>query len=264
MCAKLRTMRFFEQAPAGVLLGMSLQNAAAQHSPAAEFKGSVFTLTILLIRRLDLNEITSAIQSRLTQAPGFFLNAPVVLDLAPVSAAPATLDFVALTALLRAEKLVPVGVVNGSDRQHQAAIGAGLALLQDSSTRRSVAPKALPKPTSEITTPSTPSKMVTQPVRSGQQVYAKGGDLILLAAVNAGAEVIADGSVHVYAPLRGRALAGVQGDKTARIFTLNFGAEMVAIAGHYRVFEEPPSSDVLNKPAHIALNDETLLITSMN
>ncbi len=243
---------------------MSSQNAVVQQSPAVEFKGSVFTLTILLIRRLDFDEIVSAIQARLAQAPSFFLNAPVVLDLAPVNADSLTLDFAALAALLRIEKLVPVGVTNGSSEQNKAAISAGLALLQSSPSRRPAEPKTVSEP--EILDVVTPiaSKVVTQPVRSGQQIYARGGDLVLLAAVNPGAEVIADGSIHIYAPLRGRALAGVQGDENARIFTLNFGAEMVAIAGHYRVFEEPPSSDVLNKTAHVALDGEKLLITSMS
>jgi len=166
--------------------------------------------------------------------------------------------------------LVPVGITNGSEEQNQGAVTAGFALLQNSPQRRTAQSKQEPvqdvvsEPEIVEVPTSIPAKVVSQPVRSGQQVYAKGCDLILLAAVNPGAEVIADGNIHVYAPLRGRALAGVQGNEEARIFALNFGAEMVSIAGHYRVFEERPSSDVLGKAAQVALDGEKLLISSMN
>jgi septum site-determining protein MinC len=248
---------------------MSSQTAVAQQSPAVEFKGSVFTLTILLIRSSDPEEIASDIRERLAQAPNFFLNAPVVLDLAPLKDSAEMLDFSALANLLGEEKLVPVGVCNCSNEQGEAAIEAGLAVMQNSPSRRAekkAEPKAKPVVEPQIVEVATyvPAKVVTQPVRSGQQVYAKGGDLILLAAVNPGAEVIADGNIHVYAPLRGRALAGVQGDETARIFSLNFGAEMVAIAGHYRIFEEQPSDNVLGKATQVTLEGEKLLVTSMN
>ncbi len=253
---------------------MSSHNAVAQQSPAVEFKGSVFTLTILLIRRFDLNEIAADIKARLAMAPSFFINAPVVLDLALLQKETTALDFAALASLLRAEKLVPVGVSNASDIQHQAAVDNGLALIQNSPARRQgetqVEPKQKPvkaeseKVMIEVPIAANPTKVVTQPVRSGQQVYAKGGDLIVLAAVNAGAEVIADGNIHVYAPLRGRALAGVQGDSGAQVFCLSFGAEMVAIAGNYRVFEDQPSSDVQGKTTQIKLNGEKLLVTALN
>jgi len=254
---------------------MSSHNAVAQQSPAVEFKGSVFTLTILLIRRFDLNEIAADIKARLAMAPGFFENAPVVLDLAPLSDETTALDFAALVSLLRSEKLVPVGVSNASDIQRQAAADNGLALLNASN--RQAAPKAEAKPQPkpepekvivevpvEVPVAARPTKVITQPVRSGQQVYAKGGDLIVLAAVNNGAEVIADGNIHIYAPLRGRALAGVQGDEQARIFCLNFGAEMVAIAGNYRVFEDEPSSEVQGKATQISLSGEKLLVTALS
>lgn len=256
---------------------MSSHNAVAQQSPAVEFKGSVFTLTILLIRRFDLTEIAADIQARLAMAPGFFENAPVVLDLALLQEETTALDFAALVSLLRAEQFVPVGICNASEIQHQAAIDNGLALLQHKPARRPVeaAPESTPAPRSEakaaaetrlveVPVAAVPTKVVTQPVRSGQQVYVKGGDLIVLAAVNAGAEVIADGNIHVYAPLRGRALAGVQGDQTARIFCLNFGAEMVAIAGNYRVFEEQPSRDSQGKTTQISLDGDKLLVTALN
>ncbi|TPW14125.1 MAG: septum site-determining protein MinC, partial [Halothiobacillaceae bacterium] len=110
------------------------------------------------------------------------------------------------------------------------------------------------------TTESSATKVIYQPIRSGQQIYAKGGDLIVLAAVNAGAEIIADGNIHIYAPLRGRALAGVRGNNSARIFCYNMEAELVAVAGHYRVFEERVPSEFRNKAVQIYLDNEQLKI----
>ena len=101
--------------------------------------------------------------------------------------------------------------------------------------------------------------VVDRPLRSGQQVYAKGGDLVVLAAVNNGAEVIADGSIHVYAPLRGRAVAGAKGDTTARIYSTCLDAELISIAGTYRTTENPLPADVVGKPAQIRLEGERLV-----
>lgn len=248
---------------------MSLQDVAGRPRPAAEFKGSVFTFTVLLIRRFELDEIAADVRARVAQAPQFFLNAPVVLDLAQVSGQ-ADADLPSLAALLRAEKLVPVAVCNGDEAHNAAALAAGLALLQRSGARRTPLPSAKPAAVAEPVAAEAPAgpaakgaRVVTQPVRSGQQIYARGGDLIVLAAVNPGAEVIADGNIHVYAPLRGRALAGVLGDGNARIFSLNFGPEMVAIAGTYRVFEEPPPAQLHGKPVQVALDGEKLLLTAL-
>lgn len=111
---------------------------------------------------------------------------------------------------------------------------------------------------------STPiTRVVRQPVRSGQRIYHQGGDLVLLAAVNAGAEIMADGNIHVYAPLRGRALAGVKGETEARIFCLHMEAELVAIAGQYRVFENKVPPEMLGKPVQIFLEGEKIVIASL-
>lgn len=234
--------------------------------PAAEFKGSVFTFTVLLIRRLELAEIAADVETRLAQAPQFFRHAPIVIDLAPV--VEASTDFLALASVLRAAKLVPIGVCNGSEAQNRAAVAAGLAVLQNSSRRMQTssaqrAPTPEPAPVEAVAAPPKGTRVITQPVRSGQQIYARGGDLIVLAAVNPGAEVIADGNIHVYAPLRGRALAGVLGNGDARIFTLNFGPEMVAVAGIYRVFEDTPLAQFQGTPTQVALEGEKLAITAL-
>lgn len=247
---------------------MSLQEVTKGQKPAAEFKGSVFTFTVLLIRRFDLAEIAADVEARLAQAPRFFLNAPVVLDLSPV-AEEANAELAALADVLRRAKLMPVGVCNGSASQHEAAVAAGLAVVQHSTRRapapvepRAVAAEAAPATAEIAAAAARGTRVITQPVRSGQQIYAR-GDLIVLAAVNPGAEVIADGHIHVYAPLRGRALAGVKGNGDARIFTLNFGPEMVAIAGIYRVFEDAPLAQPQGTPTQVALDGEKLLITAL-
>jgi septum site-determining protein MinC len=102
--------------------------------------------------------------------------------------------------------------------------------------------------------------VVDKPLRSGQQVYAKGGDLVVLAPVNIGAEVIADGHVHVYAPLRGKAIAGARGNAEARIFTTHLQAELIAIAGVYRTSEQPLPADVAGKPSQIRLVGDKLVM----
>ena len=101
-----------------------------------------------------------------------------------------------------------------------------------------------------------PTMVVTKPLRSGQKIYARGGDLVVLAMVNRGAEVIADGNIHVYAPLRGKAMAGARGNTSARIFSLCLEPELVSIAGIYRTTEKELAGDVLGKPAQVRLSDD--------
>ncbi|MDH5327151.1 MAG: septum site-determining protein MinC, partial [Gammaproteobacteria bacterium] len=108
------------------------------------------------------------------------------------------------------------------------------------------------------------SKFIKQPIRSGQRVYAKGGDLVILGAVNHGAEVMADGNIHIYAPLRGRALAGLDGNSESRIFCHSMEAELVAVAGNYRVFEDKVPADLYKKSVQIYLEGEQLKIITLD
>lgn len=240
---------------------------------ALDIKGSVFTLTVLCLKSTDSVAIELALHEHLSQAPRFFHSAPVVIDVKalPHDAA-TTLDFTLLATLLRKHNLVPVGVRHAAPEQQDRAITAGLAILQGTNKPEPVVrtaaagaqTSATPAPDREPSPPPiTPTKIVRQPVRSGQQIYAKGGDLILLAPVNAGAEVLADGNIHIYAPLRGRALAGVTGDMNARIFTHSLEAELVSVAGHYRIFEQQPAADVHGKSVQIYLESERLIITPL-
>jgi len=243
-----------------------------QQSNAVELKGSVFTLPILQIRSTSIARIEVELGERLKNALKFFDNASVVVDLEKISDSENELDFTELMRLLSQNALIPVGVRNGSSQQNALAVSAGLALLkggvlQDIASSDAPANQKRRKDDSEpepsISSHSSPTKIVKSPVRSGQQIYAMGADLIVLAPVNPGAEIIADGSIHVYAPMRGRALAGVRGDVNARIFCQNMEAELVSIAGNFRVFEEMVPVEIRSKVVQIFLEGEQLMISPL-
>ena len=169
-------------------------------------------------------------------------------------AADQPLDFPALISLLGRYQLVPVAITGGSPPQMMAALQAGLLPVPDAhlvSARPTAAPAA-PSPPPPATAPAG-ALVIDKPLRSGQQVYARGRDLIVLAMVNAGAEVIADGHIHVYAPLRGKAMAGARGNTEARIFALALEAELLSIAGVYRTSEHPLPPGVAGHPVQVQL-----------
>lgn len=239
--------------------------------PAIEIKGSVFTLTVLRVQSVVPEAIENELEKVLAQGPRFFENAPVVLDLEGIKDQADDLDLSNLLLRLRDCNLFPVGVRHATPAQKQLAAKAGVAVMKGGAIQD------LPKskkdvrasgdtrsdkasaPTDPVTVEPRQTKVVRHTVRSGQQVYAPGGDLILLSAVNAGAEIIADGNIHVYAPLRGRALAGVQGDATARIFCLCMEAELVAVAGHYQIYENQVPEELYRQAAQVYLDDERLV-----
>lgn len=247
-------------------------------SPAIDLKGSVFTLTVLRLRSSNLNAIQKELEERIAQAPRFFENAPLVVDLDLLKDEPASFDFKQLVKILNKQKLIPVGLRHGNAEQNEAAVQAGMAILKGGAiqdlpvasatktkTRSNVELSSHEQPTRRIAEKSqdgavSVTKVIQQSVRSGQRIYAQGGDLILLAGVNAGAEVIADGNIHIYGALRGRALAGVKGAASARIFCQFMEAELVAIAGNYRVFEDSVPNDVHRKPVQIYLDGEQLIV----
>jgi septum site-determining protein MinC len=195
-----------------------------------EFKGRMMTLTVARVTQPHLDILATQLETQLARAPGFFAGLPLLLELADEA-----IDLPGVVGLLRKHGLTPVGVYRPTAAQAQAARDADLGVIDDNRSARedaasdaAAAGKDKPRP----------ARIVTEPVRSGQQVYARGSDLVVINSVGAGAEVIADGCVHVYGALRGRALAGVQGDATARIFCRDLGAELVSIAGVYKVAED--------------------------
>lgn len=220
-----------------------------------ELKGSLFTLTVIQLWHSELDAIETHLRSKIEQAPGLFQNVPVVIDLVELRSGE-TPDFTALRGLLQRHGLIPVGVRNAAGNVQDSAVLAGLPVLRDGrdpAAQRS-APAAPPPETR-----ATQNRLHTQPIRSGQQIYVPDGDLIVIGTVSVGAEVLADGNIHVYGALRGRALAGVRGDHKARIFCQSLEAQLVSIAGNYRILDEPDESDK-NQARQIHLDAERLII----
>lgn len=204
---------------------------------AFQLKGSVLTITVLELLKADMSAIHSQFLSLVKQTPDLFRGMPLVIELKKIQSATTPMDFPVIVELLREHGLVPVGARGGNPEQQEAAKAAGLPLLMASRGERVSKVDTL---TSDDSVPlrKVTAKLVTQQVRSGQQIYAKGGDLVILNSVSPGAEVLADGNIHIYGALRGRALAGINGDKQARIFCQRIDAELVSIAGHYWVNED--------------------------
>ncbi len=236
--------------------------AVAQVNAPAIFdlKSASLSVVALLLQTHHLDDLACEFARRFDAYSGFFNNDPVVVDLAALANTPASIDFKALIELLRHYKMQLVGARAGNKLQMQAARSAGLVDVPVDLARTSDSP-ATPSPFGAST--ASPTMVLHRPLRSGQQVYARGGDLVILAAVNFGAEVIADGHIHVYAPLRGKAIAGAKGNVEARIFSTCMEPELVAIAGTYRTTETPLQPEIVGKPAQIRLEGERLIFEAL-
>ncbi len=233
---------------------MTLLNEKPSAEPAPfELKGSLFALTVMHLRPAALEAVDRHLSDKIGQAPGFFSNAPVVVDLEAFPDDAAAPDFEALFGCLRRHGLVPVGVRNGAPALTETAARAGIAVLPEGRAPRRPETDKADKPEAAR------SRIVTHPVRSGQQIYVPDGDLVLVGPVSPGAEVLADGSIHVYGPLRGRALAGARGNAEGRIFCLSLEAELVSVAGRYRMLDKD-DTELWGKPAQIHLVDDHLII----
>jgi septum site-determining protein MinC len=228
-------------------------------------QGAVFTVMVVRAGLLRDPAFEQDLAEQIRRSPRFFLNAPVVLDLRDAAEFATPAEFTEAKNILGSNTLALVGVQNARPDQLEAAAAIGLASFAPNSTqpRRppSGQPAASPPPPSQAgRETAAKTRLVTQPVRSGTQIYARGADLIVTAAVSPGAEIMADGNIHVYGALRGRALAGAGGDAEARIFCSRFEAELVSIAGHYLVSDQMPASE-RGLPVQISLGDGRLTIT---
>jgi len=224
-------------------------------------QGAVFTVMVVRAGMLRDPAFEAELAQQIERSPRFFLNAPVVLDLKDAAEFMTEAEFAEAKEILRRRTLTLIGVQNAQPAQLEAAAAAGLASFAPNAPQARRRPPQEPVPES-APVPSTTAKtrLVTQPVRSGTQIYVRGADLIVTAAVSPGAEIIADGNIHVYGALRGRALAGAAGDVEARIFCSRLEAELVSIAGRYLVSEQlPPEQHGLQ--VQIALDDDRLTIT---
>ena len=238
---------------------MSVTSAHTDYEQAGELKIGQVGIANLRVRTLDVAQLSLEMRERVERAPKLFGRAPVIVDFGGLAQMPDVATAKALMEGLRSAGVLPVGLSYGSRETEQLAEKLGLPLLAKfraqyepvgaasapPPARREQAPepaparKAAPTP-APVPAASSPGLVQKTPVRSGQQLYAENRDLTVLTTVGAGAEVIADGSIHIYGTLRGRALAGAQGNTDARIFCREFHAELVAIAGHYRVLDDVP------------------------
>jgi len=243
--------------------------SAARTRTVFEFKSATLPLIAVILKTADLGVLAEALDAQLADSPDFFEQEPVVIDLSllPEEDAGAEIDFSALRALLARHQTQPVAVRGGTDAQHAAARAAGLSVtaMPAAPAPRTPAPPAeapseAPQIVREVPVPPHGTLLIDRPLRSGQQVYARGGDVIVTAVVSFGAEVIADGNVHVYAPLRGKAIAGARGDTGARIFTTCMEAQLVAIAGIYRTSEVALPSEIAGKAAQISLDGKKIVM----
>ena len=230
-----------------------------------ELKSAALTLMAVVLKTTDLGVLAEELEQRVDVMPGLFDDEPVAVDLSCVCDAEQALDFEVLLALLRRYRMRPIAVRGGSVAQRAAACAAGLLEAPDGvrpPPREIVAP---PPPEVierivEVQLAPLPPLVIDKPLRSGQQVYARERDLIVLALVSFGAEVMADGHIHVYAPLRGRAHAGAAGNTQARIFCHRLEAQVLAIAGVYRTMDEPLAGDLVGRAAMVRLAGDALAI----
>ena len=231
--------------------------------PVFQLKGSMLAITILELTHNDLQRLDLQLAAKVAQAPGFFQNTPLILALDKLPEGEGAIDITELMAVCRQHGLRTLAVRAVLESHIKATNALDIPLLPPSGAREKTievagkATKTVEKPAEPALRPS---KLVTSPIRGGQQVYAKGADLIVLAQVSAGADLLADGNIHVYGAMRGRALAGVQGNTDARIFCQQLGAEMVSIAGNYKTAEELRRDPNWGQAVHISLSEDVLNI----
>lgn len=230
-----------------------------------QLKGSMLAITVLELAQNDLERLDQQLVVKVEQAPDFFNNTPLVLALDKLPA-DCDLDLPALIALCRKHGLRTLALRAGDPQIVKAAAELDLPVLPPSGARErtlDIASKRPAEPAKPAEPVYRPTRVVATPIRGGQQVYAQGGDLIVLAAVSPGAELLADGNIHVYGPLRGRALAGIKGDTNARIFCQQLAAEMVSIAGHYKVAEDLRRDPLWAEAVQMKLSGDVLNITRL-
>lgn len=255
---------------------VSTQTPPSKTPPALDFKSATLYAIRVVLHDPDTSALIEALAKRMNDAGAFFENEPVVIDAGRLDT---VIDWPALLKALRGHRLHPVGVIAEGEQQ-EAALAAGLPAVDvgGAPVRPASTPVAEQDIPSGAITPENPAEaqasssppatapaalVINRPLRSGQRIYARDTDLIIIGVVSRGAEVIADGNVHVYGPLRGKAMAGACGDVSARIFTTQLDPELVAIAGVYQVIETSLDPAVQNKPAIVSLSGESLQFESL-
>ena len=247
---------------------MSAVVVCSEIEPAClELRSAALTLMAVVLKTCDLDRLGAQLERRAAVVPGLFDDEPVTVDLSQLRETQEVLDFGALVVLLCQHGMRPIAVRGGNLAQTEAACAAGLIEAPEGarpSMLREVVP-ALPQVIErvvervvEVQLQALPPLVIDKPLRSGQQVHAQGRDLIVRALVSFGAEVLADGDIHIYAPLRGRAHAGAAGNREARIYCHSLQAQVLAIAGVFRTADDPLPPDMAGQPAMVRLEGDRL------
>jgi len=245
--------------------------ADAVPEPVLEIRFGQVGLAQARIRTTDPGTLLDELSGRIATAPQFFERAPVCLDLGALEHEPDVEETQKVLDAIRRAGMLPVGLAHGTETIDILARALGLPVLTQFRAQARTpgvvrkepsAPAPPPTPVPEVSEFAIPTLMHHRPVRSGQRIYARHRDLVVTAAVGAGAEVISDGCVHIYGSLRGRAIAGARGEMTARVFCQEFNAELVSIAGVFRVFETIPP-ELAGKPVQAWLDGDDLRFAGM-
>ena len=253
-----------------------------------QLKGEMSMLNVLHIQDNDVAKVCTALEQKRDEAPQFFMQSPLIIDGSELSGNALEFDFSALKEGLLALGFIPVGVRNFPEAANNLIRTSGWAIMRaqqapsnaaksepaeektveqadankDKEEAKSQDANPTPQATPQIAAMKT-AMTVNKPVRSGQQVYAASADMTVLAPTSAGSEIMADGSIHIYGALRGRVLAGAQGNENARIYCQSLQAELVAIAGRYQLLDEL-DTNLVGKPAMIRLEGEKLIVESLS
>lgn len=247
-------------------------------SPVLEFKSSTFFAPSLILFNKDIAAIEQALQEKINLAPEFFRDSPLIVDLRELNKQNQDVDFVQITEILRKIGFFPVGIRGGNEQQNKQAHSLSIPIdtvreqgspiiigetqkqenIKQSPSQPEVTTAKEPIRPAAIPPVSAAATLITHPIRSGQRIYAA-GDLIIMSQVSAGAEIMAEGNIHVYNTLRGRALAGVHGNTAVRIFCFDLQAELISIAGDYKTSEDL-NKQIYKKPVQIYLQDHALII----
>lgn len=243
---------------------------AAGNDAACDLRVGQVGVATLKLRRLDAAAVAAELRAKVEAAPQLLERAGVIVDLNAFTGAPSLQAVRELLASVRGAGLLPIGLTYGASDIDALARSLELPLFSrfranfEAGDGQPAAASAVPEPVrpagqpAQAAQPAAGVRLHEGHVRSGQQVYARGQDLTVVGSVGAGAEVIADGNIHIYGALRGRALAGAAGDAAARVFCREFSAELVAVAGHYRVLDDAPAA-LHGKAVQVRLDGERLL-----
>ncbi len=233
-------------------MNTTTEQNTTQSSSVVELKGSTFTMSVLHIKTTHIPSIVASLEQKAAQAPQFFIGLPLVLELSAI--AHNNIDLKQLKSELSLRHFVVVGIIKSSNMMNQQAKSIGIATLTHKAVNQKPVMQAKPRGT----------KVVHKNIRSGQQIYAAQSDLVIFGSVSNGAEVIADGSIHIYGTLRGKAMAGAEGNASSCIITQSLEAELISIAGQYWLSESLLQYEQIGKSCCVALNGESLSLTPFN